>query len=83
MDHDAVMQPRFSADREDWVQQVVAEGRAICIMPERSIVVQGIVTRPVEGISLARELVFVTVSGSGTPLEIRKIAQLAARRNWS
>ncbi|RVI82048.1 LysR family transcriptional regulator, partial [Sinorhizobium meliloti] len=53
------------------------------IMPERSIVVQGIVTRPVEGISLARELVFVTVSGSGTPLEIRKIAQLAARRNWS
>ncbi|MDX0654109.1 LysR family transcriptional regulator [Sinorhizobium medicae] len=83
MDHDAVMQPRFSADREDLVQQVVAEGRAICIMPERSIVVQGIVTRPVEGISLARELVFVTVSGSGTPLEIRKIAQLAARRDWS
>ncbi|MBW9063083.1 LysR family transcriptional regulator [Rhizobium herbae] len=83
MDHDAVMQPRFSADREDWVQQMVAEGRAICIMPERSTVVHGVTTRPVEGMSLERELVFVTVSGSGTALEIRKIAQLAARYDWA
>jgi len=82
MDHDAVMQPRFSAEREDWVQQIVAEGRAICIMPERSAVVQGLATRAVEGMSLERELVFVTVSGSGTPLEIRKIAQMAARHDW-
>ena len=49
MDNDAVMQPRFSAEREDWVQQMVAEGLAICIMPEHSAVVQGIVTRPVQG----------------------------------
>ena len=83
MDHDAVMQPRFSAEREDWVQQMVAEGRAICIMPERSVVIPGIVTRTVEGISLERELVFVTVSGSGTPVEIRKIAQMAARHAWA
>jgi LysR family hydrogen peroxide-inducible transcriptional activator len=83
MDHDAVMQPRFSADREDWVQQLVAEGGAICIMPERSVIVEGIATRAVEGLSLERELVFVTVSGSGTPREIRKIAELAARHDWT
>ena len=83
MDHDAVMQPRFSAEREDWVQQMVAEGRAICIMPERSAVIPGIATRTVEGMSLERELVFVTVSGSGTPVEIRKIAQMAARHAWA
>ena len=82
MGRDAVMQPRFSAEREDWVQQIVAEGRAICIMPEHSIVVQGIVTRPVKGMSLERELVFVTVSGSDTPREVRKIAQMAARHEW-
>ena len=83
MDHDPVMLPRFSAEREDWVQQLVAGGRAICIMPERSVVVAGIVTRPVEGLSLEREVVFVTVSGSGTPREIRRIAQLAARHDWA
>lgn len=83
MNHDAVMQPRFSADREDWVQQLVAEGGAICIMPERSVIVEGIATRAVEGLSLERELVFVTVSGSGTPREIRKIAELAARHDWT
>jgi len=65
MDHDAIIQPRFSAEREDWVQQMVAEGRAICIMPERSAIIPGMVTRTVEGISLEREVVFVTVSGSG------------------
>jgi hypothetical protein len=58
---------------------MIAEGRAICIMPERSAVMPGIVTRTVEGMSLEREVVFVTVSGSGTPVEIRKIAQMAAR----
>ncbi|APO79750.1 LysR family transcriptional regulator protein (plasmid) [Rhizobium etli 8C-3] len=82
MDHDAVMQPRFSTEREDWVQRIVAEGRAICIIPERSAVAQGIALREVEGISLEREVVFVMISGSGTPLEIRKIAQLADRHDW-
>jgi LysR family hydrogen peroxide-inducible transcriptional activator len=64
-----------------WVQQMVAEGRAICIMPERSAVIPGIATRRVEGISLERELVFVTVSGSSAPLEIRQIAQMGARHD--
>lgn len=82
MDRDAVMQPRFSSEREDWVQQMVAEGRAICIMPERSAVVGGIVTRQIQGVSLEREVVLVTISGSGTPPEVRKIAQLAARYDW-
>ncbi|OCP34884.1 LysR family transcriptional regulator [Ensifer sp. LC163] len=82
MNQNAVMQPRFSADREDWVQQLVAEARAICIMPERSVVVEGIATRTIEGMSLAREVVLVSISGSGTPLEVRKLAQMAARHDW-
>lgn len=73
----------FSAEREGRVQKMIAEGRAICIMPERSAVMPGIVTRTVEGMSLEREVVFVTVSGSGTPVEIRKIAQMAARHAWA
>ena len=74
--------PRFRMERENWVQRVVADGHAICIVPERSAAAAGLVTRPIEGLSLERELVIATVSGSTTPVEIRKIAQLASRYEW-
>jgi hypothetical protein len=77
-----VMRPRFRTEREDWVQRVVADGQAICILPERSAAAPGVVTRPIEARSLERELVIATVLGSTTPVEIRKIAQLASRYEW-
>ena len=69
-------------EREDWVQHVVADGQAICILPERLAAAPSVVARPVEGLSLERELVIATVLGSTTPVEVRKIAQLAARYEW-
>ncbi|RXT51191.1 LysR family transcriptional regulator [Bosea sp. Tri-44] len=78
-----VMRPRFRAEREDWVQAMVARTLAVCILPERSVVMPGLVTRPVDGLSIERELVLVTVSGSGTPVEIREIAQMASRYDWT
>ncbi|MBW3245466.1 LysR family transcriptional regulator [Epibacterium sp. DP7N7-1] len=82
MNRDAVMYPRFRSEREDWVQHMVACGHAICVMPERSAILAGLVTRPVEEMDLAREVVLVTVSGSGTPVEIRQIARMAANYDW-
>jgi LysR family hydrogen peroxide-inducible transcriptional activator len=79
---DLVMQPRFRSDREEWVQRVVADGRGICILPERSAMTHGLVTRPIEGFVLEREVVISTVSGSTAPVEIRKIAQLAGGYEW-
>lgn len=79
---EVVMWPRFRAEREDWVQRVVADGHAICILPERSAAAPGLVTRPIEGLSLERELVIVTVLGSTTPVEMRQVAQLASRYEW-
>lgn len=77
-----MMRPRFRTEREDWVQRVVADGHAICILPERSAATPGLVTRPIDGLSLERELVIATVSGSTAPVEIRKIAQLASVYEW-
>ena len=74
--------PRFRTEKENWLQRVVADGHAICILPERSAAAPGLVTRPIEGLSLERELVIATVSGSTTSVEIRKIAQLASRYEW-
>ena len=80
---EVLVRPRLRSDRDDWVQRVVAEGRGICILPERSAAAPGLVTRPIEGFALEREVVIATVSGSTAPVEIRKIAQLAARYEWS
>ena len=80
---DLLMRPRFRSDREDWVHRVVADGHAICILPERSPTVQGLVTRPIDGFVLEREVVIATVSGSTATVEIRNIAQLAARYEWN
>ena len=80
---EVLVRPRFRSDRDDWVQRVVAEGRGICILPERSAAAPGLVTRPIEGFALEREVVIATVSRSTAPVEIRKIAQLAARYEWS
>lgn len=79
---DLLKRARFRSDREDWVQGVVAESQAICILPERSATARGLVTRPIEGFILEREVVIATVSGSTAPVEIRKIAQLAAQYRW-
>ena len=79
---DVIMRPRIRSERDDWVHRIVAEGRAICIVPERSAAGTGLVTRPIEGFTLEREVVIVTVSGSTAPVEIRKVAQLAARHEW-
>jgi DNA-binding transcriptional LysR family regulator len=66
------------------VQRIVAEGRGVCILPERSAATTyGLITRPIEGFAVEREIVIATVSGSTAPAEIRKIAQLAARYEWS
>src|SRR3546814_7873352 len=52
---EVVRRPRFRTEREDWVQRVVADGHAICILPERSAAAPGLVTRPIEGLTLERE----------------------------
>ena len=73
--------PRLRTERENWVQRVVADGYAICILPERSAAAP-VSSHGLSKASLERELVITTVSGSTTPVEIRKIAQLASRYEW-
>src|SRR5688572_25059758 len=80
---DLLMRPRFRSDREDWVQRIVADGHAICILPERSAMAHGLITRPIDGFVLEREVVIATVSGSRAPVEIQKIAELAVRYEWN
>jgi LysR family transcriptional regulator, hydrogen peroxide-inducible genes activator len=82
MDRNIVMRPRLQSEREDWVQQMVAQGAGVCSLPAYSAIVEGIVLRPVIGLTLSRQVSLVAVSGSGNPREVRQILGMAAAFDW-
>lgn len=82
MDRDIVMHPRVQSEREDWVQQLAAAGLGVCSLPERSAIVPGLVLKPVKGLFLSRDVTLVTISGSGSPMEMRQIRAMAESFDW-
>ncbi len=82
MDQKIVMHPRIQSEREDLIQKLVATGVGICVLPERSAIVDGIVLRPISGTSLTRDVTLVSISGSSSPMEMRQIMEMAEAFNW-
>lgn len=82
MDRNIVMRPRLQSEKEDWVQQMVADGAGVCTLPEHSVIAEGIVLRAVSGLTLQRDVCMVAISGSGNPREVRQILGLAESFDW-
>lgn len=82
MDRNIVLRPRILSEREDWVQQLVASGAGVCSLPDRSVIADGLVLRPVTGLDLSRQVSLVAVSGSGNPREVRNILRMAQDHDW-
>jgi DNA-binding transcriptional LysR family regulator len=82
-EHAIIMVPRLRSEREDLIQQAVAEGAGVCMLPERSVIVDGLVLRPVDTLDLSRTVAFQSVSGSGTAAALRQLRVLIERYVWS
>jgi len=82
-ERDIIMIPRLRSEREDLIQQAVAEGAGVCMLPERSAIVGGLTLRPVETLDLTRTVAFQSVSGSGTASALRRLRVLIERCQWS
>ncbi len=78
-----VMVPRLRSEREDIIQQAVAEGAGVCMLPEWSAIVSGLVLRPVEGLDIVRQVSFASVSGSGTAMALRQLRALLDNYDWT
>lgn len=78
-----IMMPRLRSEREDLIQQAVAEGAGVCMLPERSAIVTGLTLRPVETLNLSRMIAFQSISGSGTAVALRQLRVLIERYAWS
>lgn len=81
-ERDIIMIPRLRSEREDLIQQAVAEGAGVCMLPERSAIVGGLTLRPVETLNLSRTVAFQSVSGSGTASALRQFRVLVERYEW-
>ena len=78
-----IMMPRLRSEREDLIQQAVAEGAGVCMLPERSAIVTGLTLRPGETLNLSRTIAFQSISGSGTAVALRQLRVLIERYAWS
>ena len=78
-----IMIPRLRSEREDLIQQAVAEGFGVCMLPERSAIVGGLTLRPVDTLDLSRTVAFQSISGSGTAAALRQLRVLIERYRWS
>ncbi|TAN16883.1 MAG: LysR family transcriptional regulator [Rhizobiaceae bacterium] len=78
-----IMIPRLRSEREDLIQQAVAEGAGVCMLPERSAIVGGLALRPVDTLDLSRTVAFQSISGSGTAAVLRQFRVLIERYQWS
>jgi LysR family transcriptional regulator, hydrogen peroxide-inducible genes activator len=78
-----IMVPRLRSEREDLIQQAVAEGAGVCMLPECSAIVGGLTLRPVDTLNLSRTVAFQSISGSGTAAALRQLRVLIERYVWS
>jgi len=77
-----IMIPRLRSEREDLIQQAVAEGAGVCMLPERSAIVEGLALRPVDTLDLSRTVAFQSISGSGTAPALRQLRVLIEQYPW-
>ena len=79
----AIPVPRLRSEREDWLQDVVAMGGGVSMVPEHSVIAQGIVLKQVKGIELDRTINFVSVSGSGTSMVLQEFRKILRQETWA
>lgn len=82
MNHDVLMRPHFRSDREEWVQQSVAIGLGVAMIPEHSVIHPNIRLTPVNGMELARKVHFLTIFGSASAPATRRLLDAVKDYYW-
>lgn len=73
----------FRSDREDWVQSMVLAGLGFAFMPEHSVTLSGLLTRPLVDPAVERAVVVVEVRGrKRTPAASHFFDAMHAFRGW-
>ncbi|MEI7714282.1 MAG: LysR family transcriptional regulator [Rhodospirillales bacterium] len=68
---------------EDWVLSMVAAGMGVCVRPEFSLPVPGVVIRPIADPLPARDVCITTVSGRRRTLPVTTFIQAVRQHPWA
>jgi LysR family transcriptional regulator, hydrogen peroxide-inducible genes activator len=72
----------FASEREDWIQNMVAGGMGICIIPEFSAVIPGIQTRLLVDPEVSRNVCLVWMAGRRHSPAVAAFIKLAKAHPW-
>jgi LysR family transcriptional regulator, hydrogen peroxide-inducible genes activator len=72
----------FASEREDWIQNMVAGGLGICIIPEFSAVIPGIQTRLLVDPEVSRNVCLVWIAGRRHSPAVAAFVKLAKAHPW-
>ncbi len=73
---------RYSSEREDWVQAMIAAGLGCSIMPEHLTQSPGVGMRPLSDPAVSRDVSLVTVAGRRHSPALAAMVRLAKRYPW-
>jgi DNA-binding transcriptional LysR family regulator len=73
---------KYSTEREDWVQLMVASGLGCAIMPKYLPLMPGIITRPVVEPIVYRTISVVTIAGRPHSAPVRHAVKTARLMTW-
>jgi len=72
----------FASEREDWIQNMVAGGLGICIIPEFSAVIPGIQVRPLVDPEVSRDVSLIWMAGRRHSPAVSAFIKMARSHPW-
>ncbi|MGO1121273.1 LysR family transcriptional regulator [Rhodovibrionaceae bacterium A322] len=72
----------YSSEREDWIQSMVLQGLGVCMMPEHSVTLAALETRPVSDPEIRRSVELVTVAGHQKTPAVQTFIEEATAFGW-
>jgi DNA-binding transcriptional LysR family regulator len=72
----------YESEREDWIQNMVAGGFGIAIMPEFSAVIPGLQTRPIVSPKFSRDVCTVSIAGRQASQAAKRFTQSLQNYPW-
>lgn len=80
--HGAQLRRSYNSEREDWILTMVAAGMGVCLLPEYSNTVPGVVGRPMVDPVVEREVCLVTMAGRRWSKPIEAFVSALRHYRW-
>ena len=81
-EHGIEMNVAVRSEREDWIQQLVAQRMGVTMLPRNSVVVGGLVNRAITDLDLSRSVDIVLVHGRPVRDIVTRFVEFLAAFDW-